>query len=277
MARRCYTSAGYFGSGTSTGRRKTSLVDRHRVMQASIFPTPGLLFIALCLFIREAAGEGNMYIRAELLQFNHRSAPARLQSAIVVKAQALSISAVRRIHRGCRAGWSKQRTISVRLTNTSGAISQRANDLVTGVNKNNPQHVVTVSRKPPTWDFPAILNTNIHGSMAGKLDELPTVCSLNNIQVASLTETWCTGQILEVLSLPGYTLFRRDRNNGMLHGGVACYVRDTIPTKHSPELDKDNTLEVMFLTMRHHRMPRDTIPLSHWEWFTIRLGLMTKQ
>ena len=44
----------------------------------------------------------------------------------------------------------------------------------------------------------------------------------------------------------------------MQHGGVAYYLRDTIRTKRWPELDKDNTLEVMFLTMKPHRVPRDT-------------------
>ena len=48
----------------------------------------------------------------------------------------------------------------------------------------------------------------------------------------------------------------------MQHGGVAYYVRDTIPTKPWPELDKENTQEVMFLTIRPHRMLRDTTHIT---------------
>ena len=107
----------------------------------------------------------------------------------------------------------------------------------------NMQHDVHVSRNGANynnlinvqsnkWDLPTVINTNIRGALASKIDEIKVIKDNYGVDVLAVTETWCTCRIPDgSLSLPGFNLYRRDRQDGRQHGGIVCYVRDTIPTK----------------------------------------------
>ena len=52
-----------------------------------------------------------------------------------------------------------------------------------------------------------------------------------------------------------FSLYRRDRQDGRQHGGVDCYIKDTIPVKEWPELNEE-CIEVLWLTIRPYSLPR---------------------
>ena len=105
--------------------------------------------------------------------------------------------------RACRSGARKQRFIGV-VTR----MQCRQAYPVSGINRSNLVSV-PVSRTL-VWNFPTILNTNIHGCLAEKLDEIHTVCMQDTVDVACITETWCHKDIPDSsVNMPGYTLYRR--------------------------------------------------------------------
>ena len=72
-------------------------------------------------------------------------------------------------------------------------------------------------------------------SLIGKFNQFETwVCSIDP-DVVAVTESWTNSSILDSeLTLPGYTLFRRDRPVNREGGGVllaVSYTHLTLPTK----------------------------------------------
>ena len=105
----------------------------------------------------------------------------------------------------------------------------------------------TYNRTTYKWDLPTIINTNIRGALASKIDEIKVIKDNYGVDVLAVTETWCTSRIPDSsLSLPCYHQ----------HGGVVCYVRDTIPTKQWTELNQTE-FETMWMTIRPPKMPRN--------------------
>ena len=132
----------------------------------------------------------------------------------------------------------------------------------------NMQHDVHISRNRANynnlikvhsnkWDLPTTISTNIRGALASKIDEIKVIKDNYGVDVLAGTETWCTSRIPDgSLSLSGFNLYRRDRQDGRQHRGVVCYVRDTIPTKQWTELNQPE-LETMWMTIRPPKMPRN--------------------
>ena len=163
------------------------------------------------------------------------------------------VTIARTAHRGYRS--TRQRRIPVlRRKPLSGATHTRSGQLAANIS--NLTQVFSSN-----WDLPIIMNTNLHGGLASKLDEIHCVCTHNNVSVACLTETWCKSDVVDdaPLSMPGFSLHKRDKQNGCQHGGVVCFIKETIPVKEWPELN-DEHLEVLWLTIRPRRLPRQ---LSH--------------
>ena len=107
------------------------------------------------------------------------------------------------------------------------------------------------------YDFPSVMTSNITGALCGKLDEIYVLAKQYNIDIICLTETWCSNKMSdETMQLSGYTIFRRDRQDGRAGGGLICYVKDVIPVvKLWSELNEQG-LETIWLTLRPHRLPR---------------------
>jgi hypothetical protein len=71
---------------------------------------------------------------------------------------------------------------------------------------------------------------------ASKFDEIDHLIQNLLCDVVCLTETWLDATILDVhLNIPGFKLYRRDRNRH--GGGVGVYVRDTIPTHRRVDIE----------------------------------------
>jgi len=57
--------------------------------------------------------------------------------------------------------------------------------------------------------------------MVNKLDELFAVVSANSFEIVVITESWLCSQICdELIRIPGYVTYRKDRSNNQ-RGGVA--------------------------------------------------------
>ena len=89
------------------------------------------------------------------------------------------------------------------------------------VNQNNLTAINLIK-----WDIPSVLNTNICGGLAAKLDELEVLFCQNSVDVACITETWCRPMMVTdaSLTLQGYSFIRQDRDDGRQHGGIICYI-----------------------------------------------------
>ena len=112
------------------------------------------------------------------------------------------------------------------------------------------------------WNLPTVMNTNICGALASKLNEISCVAKQNSVEVICLTETWCTSLIPDsAICLEGYNISRRDRKDGRLHGGIICYIKDNIPTYCYPELDIQE-LDTLWITLRQNKMPRQYIHIT---------------
>ena len=78
----------------------------------------------------------------------------------------------------------------------------------------------------------------------------------NEIDICCVVETWLDTNIpTESVDLDGYVLHRRDRSDGRQCGGVAAYVRCSLPCIRVPELETP-LLETLWLLYRCPRMPR---------------------
>ena len=62
-----------------------------------------------------------------------------------------------------------------------------------------------------------------------KLGDLKLLTEVTNPDMICITETWCHDDIGDQeISLPGYSLFRKDRGGGVRGGGVLLYVHENL-------------------------------------------------
>ena len=102
--------------------------------------------------------------------------------------------------------------------------------------------------------LPNIMNANLR-SINNKVDDLAAVLSHNNVDIACATETWLKEEIPDdVISIQNYTTVQNDCAN-KTGGGVAFFIRDTIPVKVWTELI-DPGFETLWITLRPPKMPR---------------------
>ena len=90
-------------------------------------------------------------------------------------------------------------------------------------------------------------------SVRNKMDDVKLIANNENVDVFTISGTWLSSDICDnEVSIPGYQLFRRDRtvndpNND--HGGVACYVRDSLPVTHRTDLNVDG-IEALWIEVK---------------------------
>ena len=65
-------------------------------------------------------------------------------------------------------------------------------------------------------------------SILPKIDELRVLCVSNSYDVICIVESWLSSDIDNTeLSIPGFTIFRRDRSRH--GGGIIVFVRNSLP------------------------------------------------
>ena len=102
--------------------------------------------------------------------------------------------------------------------------------------------------------IPSVILCNTR-SLAPKIDELASVCSVDSADIVCITESWLHENIPDSAEqLEDYVLFRNDRPSHA--GGVAAYVRCTIPSR-LPVLElNDSVSETLWIRLRPRRLPR---------------------
>ena len=83
-----------------------------------------------------------------------------------------------------------------------------------------------------------ILHQNVNG-VCGKLDNIQSFLSdsKNSVHIFSLSETHTNATIKNPeIQIPGYTLERKDRENGR-HGGVSMYIREDVKYRRRSDLE----------------------------------------
>ena len=106
------------------------------------------------------------------------------------------------------------------------------------------------------WHIPTLINTNVRGALSCKLDEIHTVAKRYATDIVCITETWCSASVPDAaLRMPSYTCVQRDGQDGQQHGGIAIYLRDTLPFQQWRELDVQH-LETVSITIELQRLLR---------------------
>ena len=91
-----------------------------------------------------------------------------------------------------------------------------------------------------------IVHINIQ-SLVNKLEHIKLLLDENQIHILCITETWLTNNIDDcIVNIDGYNMYRMDRSNGKLHGGLMCYIKDGIAFKQNINL-LDNDIEAIWI------------------------------
>ena len=103
---------------------------------------------------------------------------------------------------------------------------------------------------------PSMFLSNVM-SLAPKIDELAYSVINANFYIVCITETWLQKHIPDsAVDIQGYNLIRLDRSS-TVHGGVCIYLNELIHFTGLDDLtDKTDGLEVLWIKIRPHRLPR---------------------
>lgn len=81
-----------------------------------------------------------------------------------------------------------------------------------------------------------------------KFEEFANILQGNFLDVVGITETWLKSWVdNNAVQLPGYKLYRVDRQDDIRAGGVAFYVSDSLSVKVILEFSNPNSVECLFL------------------------------
>ena len=124
--------------------------------------------------------------------------------------------------------------------------------------RNQPQHNhanVSQSTQLSRVELPNIFLSNTQ-SLMNKFDEAKIVFEQQSVDVGVITESWFKSSFEEhQLNISGYELFTKSRDN-MRGGGVAVYVRDSLPATAIDYIEVPNDLECVWVKIRPNRLPR---------------------
>jgi len=90
-------------------------------------------------------------------------------------------------------------------------------------------------------------------SIVNKQKELNLLVTEEDIDIVGITETWLNDKISdEELSIKGYTLYRKDRNDTIKTrgGGVAIYVRNELHPVYNSDLDESDFSESIWCSIK---------------------------
>jgi hypothetical protein len=90
-----------------------------------------------------------------------------------------------------------------------------------------PESAELAPPPPPRSFVPKIMITNVR-SLTPKIEEVQEFLNRNDITMAFITETWLKPTIMDsVISIPGYTVLRKDRASDN-HGAGYVFILGTI-------------------------------------------------
>ena len=99
-----------------------------------------------------------------------------------------------------------------------------------------------------------VLSTNAR-SLGNKINELESIMASENIDLVAVTETWFNESHDWDITIPGFSLYRKDRE-GRKGGGVALYMKDSI--KCNLIQVSETNLESIWVTLQlgNHKVTR---------------------
>ena len=122
-----------------------------------------------------------------------------------------------------------------------------------------PRTLTTIPKAHRQFQLPTVLLSNTR-ALTNKVDELGGVMRNNNVDIAVITETWLTAAVpQQAADIAGYCAHHRmrDHNNEKSKGGgVAIYIRDTIPVQ-SLDIKVPVGLECIWLRATPSHLPRE--------------------
>ena len=87
---------------------------------------------------------------------------------------------------------------------------------------------------PVQQSLPVILSTNVNRAFS-KLDEIRAIFLSKDLDIFAATESWFnTDMTDEIVSIDNCSVYRDDRSDGRLGGGVAIWVKDSLQPTHCP-------------------------------------------
>ena len=106
------------------------------------------------------------------------------------------------------------------------------------------------------WDLPTILNLNARSLSEEKLDELQVNVTIHDVSIICVAETWFKYYMDDNnLSIEGFSVERKYRNDERTGGGVACYIRNSFMYKRLSNV-QEKELEVIWLKIMPKKLPR---------------------
>jgi hypothetical protein len=86
-------------------------------------------------------------------------------------------------------------------------------------------------------------------SLQHKTLDIEYFLKAEKIDLLCVGETWLTEYICNAnINIAGYTFHRKDRSNGMLHGGVGMYIKSDLAAKRRPDLESERIEAVVLET-----------------------------
>jgi len=68
------------------------------------------------------------------------------------------------------------------------------------------------------------------GGLVSKVDEITNILTTNRVDIGAVTKSWLHDGIdTQLIQVPGYNVYRRDRGDGRSGGGVLVYVKNGQP------------------------------------------------
>ena len=121
--------------------------------------------------------------------------------------------------------------------------------------------ILRPSRQNIKHTLPNILLFNAR-SLFNKIDELTIIINQQNADVIMVTETWLTDVIPdEALHIPDFNIVTRKDRPTRRGGGVAVYIRESLPFKIRPDF-YNSDYECLWITLRPKWLPRKISKLA---------------
>ena len=121
----------------------------------------------------------------------------------------------------------------------------------------NPGPTVTQSTNLPTIRGFKISHLNVR-SITLKMDSIRLLLKDNSLDVFIVSETWLSKVTDAEITIPGYSVVRKERNSR--GGGVAMFIRDGIPFKTRMDITDNNTnCESLLIEINRHKYKKQFV------------------
>ena len=157
--------------------------------------------------------------------------------------------------RGCRAGVKVKATQRSKQYSISTIERPRCDRYRTTIRTFNRDLLIPLQRKTNGTSFPRIFFSNAR-SMVNKLDDICRTVTSNLCDIAVISESWLSSRVPDqLISIPGYATFRRDRSDDQRGGGLCTFISTRLNFVELRELS-DFNIESQWFVIKPDRLSR---------------------